>query len=335
MSARTMALKAATKGCALNKIPNTRLGSRLDPGFNYVNLTDDQLRAIRIRKGYGITYKQRHSNLRLGRCIEKNTQRGQIIKNTHETFGGNRNLQRRKASIETPQKYQVPAPALNEVEITDGVLKGKTFGLGFIKSTYKTIIDSKIGCEPSKYTTSGARGRAGRNTVKTSGAFSGGEVGKHRGGQMVASQRPPITVTKCIGFGKKKTLKRKSNKLIRVNVSVPNIVDEGLGDLGDPLDPEDPDGLLAVPEDDGELGLFFEDYTDQPPENGGLSASGVPFQVIVSVGGEIIQPTKGRCNDKQRQLEITTSNTLLSLGFDQFDQFNPPLPQPPAPPTFP
>jgi hypothetical protein len=50
MSARTMALKYATRTCPLNKVPNTRRGSRLDPGFNYVNLTDAQLHEIRIRK---------------------------------------------------------------------------------------------------------------------------------------------------------------------------------------------------------------------------------------------------------------------------------------------
>jgi hypothetical protein len=108
MSARTMALKAATRGCALNKVPNTRLGSRLDPGFNYVNLTDAQLHAIRIRKGYGITYKQRHSNLRLGRCIEKNTQRGQFVKNTHESWGAGRATERTTARTETPQSFQAP-----------------------------------------------------------------------------------------------------------------------------------------------------------------------------------------------------------------------------------
>ena len=113
MSARTMAIKLATKGCALNKVPNTRLGSLLDPGFNYVNLTDDQLRAIRIRKGYGITYKQRHTNLKLGRCTKTNTQRGEFNKNTHETWAASKRTDRITAQNETPAEKTLVNAGVN------------------------------------------------------------------------------------------------------------------------------------------------------------------------------------------------------------------------------
>jgi hypothetical protein len=294
-----MSLKFATRSCQLNKVPNTRIGSRLDPGFNYVNLTDDQLHAIRIRKGYGITYKQRHANLRLGRCIEKNTQRGEYKKNTNETYGSGRQLERRKAATETPQQFQVPAPALNEVEIRDGGLKGQTFGLGFISSNYKTVIDSQIGCEPSKYVTPG---RVGRGTVKTSGQFEGREVAKHRTGQMIASQRPPVTVTKCIGLGKKKKRKQK-------------VVDPNTGNGVDCSQVGSGNAGFAGAEDacnDGFGDIFLGAGSDGYTET---SASGVPQQSISQPGGQIIFPKKTRCNDRQRAFDLQTQLALARSGF--------------------
>ena len=315
MSARTMALKFATKNCPLNKIPNT---TKLPPEFNYVNLTDAQLHAIRVRKGYGISNKQRYANLRLGRCIEKNTQRGQFVKNTRDTFSGSRQLQRRKAATETPQQFQVPAPALNEVEIREGGLKGRVFGLGFVESNYKTIEDAQVGCEPSKYVAPGFQGRIGRGTVKNSKLFEGGEVAKHRGGQMIASQRPPITVTNCIGFGKlnKRRQRRRRKPVINPEtgeeIDCDALVGSGNAGFGD-------DGACS----DG-FGDIFEPLGNVAPDDGtegsgatvgGVSASGIPQETIVQPPGEIIIPVKTKCNEQQRALDLQTKFALARAGF--------------------
>ena len=311
MSARTMALKAATRGCALNKIPNTRLGSRLDPGFNYVNLTDDQLRAIRIRKGYGITYKQRHSNLRLGRCIEKNTQRGEFKKNTNETWGGSRTTERVTARTATPQSFQVPGVKNpKEQGILEGGLKGRVPSeLIFIPSTYKTIEDANIGCKPSKYASAG---RILNNTVKVSRLYEGKDYTKHKVGQMIASERPPVTVTKCIGFGKKKQKKRRTGKVINVETGEEIDCDANIGSGNA--------GFGGVDDacSDGFGDIFFSvggAPDDSTGATGGISASGTPQQTLVEEPGLIVEPEKTQCNDKQRQFDLQTQLALARSGF--------------------
>ena len=206
MSARTMALKAATRGCQLNKIPNTRLGSRLDPGFNYVNLTDDQLRTIRIRKGYGITYKQRHTNLKIGRCTKTNIIRGEYNKNTHETWDSSKRTDRLTAQNETPAEKTLVNAGVKSGRDQGEVLysnKGSRVIAPIIpSSTYKTITSAKSNCNPELYRQNRGRGRAGTEVVKNNRHREPKDHTRYKTGQQRASATPPITVTKCIQFSK-------------------------------------------------------------------------------------------------------------------------------------
>lgn len=312
MSARTMAVKLATKACPLNKIPNTRLGSLLDPGFNYVNLTDDQLRAIRIRKGYGITYKQRHVNLRLGRCIEKNTQRGEFKKNTNETWGGAKATERATARIATPQSFQVPGVKNpKEQGFLEGGLKGRVPSeLIFIPSTYKTIEDANFGCKPSKYE---SPGRIPNNTVKVNRLYEGKDYTKHKVGQMIASARPPVTITKCIGFGRKIKKKRRKGKVINIETGEEIDCDAlvGSGNAGFA------DGTDACSDGFGDIFFAAGEVTDGSanPSEGGVSASGVPQQTLVEPPGTLVTPEPSKCNDKQRELDLQTILALARSGF--------------------
>ena len=211
MSARTMALKYATRTCALNKVPNTRRGSRLDPGFNYVNLTDAELHAIRIRKGYGITYKQRHSNLKLGRCTKKNTLRGEFIQPC-ETWEASRRTDRTTAQNETPAEKTLVNAGVKSGRDQGEVLysnKGsRTIAPILPSSTFKSITSAKSNCTPELYRRSRG-GRAGEEVVKNNRHREPKDHTRYKTGQQRASATPPITVTKCIGFKKAKP-KRKS-----------------------------------------------------------------------------------------------------------------------------
>ena len=327
MSARTMALKYATRNCPLNKVPNTRRGSRLDPGFNYVNLTDAQLHEIRIRKGYGISNKQRYANLRLGRCIEKNTQRGQFVKRTHETWGGGRRIERENARFATPQSQQVPAPDIREVEIREGGLKGREFGLAFFPTTYKTPEDSQVGCKPSNYITSG-RGSA-RNIVKQNADRGSTEYAKNKGGQLKGSSRPPVTVTKCIGFGRRKKKKAapkeetsdetsdETSEALECN----DLIGSGSGPPGGGtgVDPcAEQDAAAGLGDTFAGVGSDSTIYNSLEAANaalGGHSESGVPQQTFVRLPGKLIIPTATKCNPEQRRIDLENSIALAAAGF--------------------
>jgi len=247
MSARTMAAKFATRNCPLNKVPNTRLGSRLDPGFNYVNLTDAQLHEIRVRKGYGISNKQRYTNLKLGRCIEKNKQRGEFNKHTHETWDASRRTTRITAQNETPAEKTLVNAGVDSPRDQGEVLysnKGtRTIAPILPSSTYKTITSAKSNCNPDLYRQNRGN-RVGIEVVKNNRQRESSDQTKYKTGQIKASSRPPITVTKCIQFNTRPKLKpRTRTETVQIPDfcgevnGIPILCSENIDNVGDTCGP--------------------------------------------------------------------------------------------------
>jgi hypothetical protein len=195
----------------------------------------------------------------------------------------------------------------------------------FIESTYKTIEDAKFGCTPSDYVTRG--GRIGNATVKSHRLYEGARYAKHKGGQMVASSNPPVTITKCIGFGKKKKKKEKRKSTAVINpdtgeeISCDDLIGSGTGPPGGGtgVDPcAEQDAAAGLGDQFSGVGSDFTIYSSLEEANaalGGHGPSGVPQQVYIQLPGKPIIPTKSKCNAEQRRIDLNNSIALADAGF--------------------